>query len=299
MSTTNTALATQNEWSTQLQPLQESVTEETNSRAEALLSLKIVSINDIKGVEQVKAGIAEMVKAKKQVENIRSGLKRGVIDYGKLIDSTAKDVSETINKAEYYLKGEIKRIEDEIENVRRAEVERQREFIRSRTNKLFSLGVAYNGVMYSAGNLSHGEAWIETATEEEFEKFCEGIAAEVKREKADKQELEQLRQQKEQQEKAAPTATISQEIDFDTPPTIIVGYADSKPTAVLSETAATELIKSTPEQRAVEHMINISTPMVKAFQAYLNMPTYDNKEASIIAISEYREALKEARRKSF
>lgn len=108
---------------------------------DSYLNLKIAGIEDKDGYEAAKKGLRILVGLRNKIDKRRLELKRQIDNGAKTILAELAPIEANLSKEVGTIDAELKRIEQE-----KREAERLR-FV-ARTNKLFELGFAFNGVLY-------------------------------------------------------------------------------------------------------------------------------------------------------
>lgn len=113
-----------------------------------LMPLKIQSIDDQNGYEEVAKALRFVVSKRTAIEQKRKELKADSLAFGRAVDARAKEITEMLAPVEEHLKAEKQKIDDQ-----KAEIERQKEIarqqkIRERHDKLISAGCVNIGGEY-------------------------------------------------------------------------------------------------------------------------------------------------------
>jgi len=103
-----------------------SVTDAGIAELEAKHRGLVVSHGDKKGYLDLTQAIAEVRTARTDVEKRRKELKQDALDYGRLVDSTAKQITERLEAIEGPLKANKEQIDAENERIRREKEEAER-----------------------------------------------------------------------------------------------------------------------------------------------------------------------------
>jgi hypothetical protein len=177
------------------------------------MPLKITSIEDKDGYNEVSKALRFIVSKRTAVEEKRKELKADSLAFGRAVDARAKEITLMLSPIEDHLKNEKQRIDDEIENLKRIEQEAKDKFINDRILRLLSLGFAQTMtefIWYSKLNVSNTESFlkinIELWSNEDFDEFTNRIEQLNKTEKEtlifqDEQRLAQEQRIKEERQK--------------------------------------------------------------------------------------------------
>lgn len=146
------------------------------------MPLKITSIEDKDGYNEVSKALRFIVSKRTAVEEKRKELKADSLAFGRAVDARAKEITLMLSPIEDHLKNEKQRIDDEIENLKRIEQEAKDKFINDRIFRLLSLGFAQTMtefIWYSKLNVSNTESFlkinIELWSNEDFDEFTNRI----------------------------------------------------------------------------------------------------------------------------
>jgi hypothetical protein len=104
------------------------------------LSLKILGAVDKKGYALVHAGRMEVREVRIHIEKTRKRLKEESLEYGRAVDAEAKRITNMIAPVEEYLLAEEKRIDDELEAVKRAKQKELDDRNQARMDALLAVG---------------------------------------------------------------------------------------------------------------------------------------------------------------
>lgn len=152
---------------------------------ERYLVLKINSIDDKDGYQQVKDAIRFMVSKRGEIEEKRKELKADSIAFGKAVDARAREITSMITPIEEYLKEQKSKIDDELEAIRLREEEEKQSKIRKRHETLISIGMKLIGNEYiwesvsigppelKIGKMSLAVVNLETLDDNDFLEFVE------------------------------------------------------------------------------------------------------------------------------
>lgn len=146
------------------------------------MPLKITSIEDKDGYNEVSKALRFIVSKRTAVEEKRKELKADSLAFGRAVDARAKEITLMLSPIEDHLKNEKQRIDDEIENLKRLEQEAKDKFINDRIFRLLSIGFAQTMtefIWYSKLNVSNTESFlkinIELWSDEDFDEFTNRI----------------------------------------------------------------------------------------------------------------------------
>lgn len=162
----------------QKQAILYSVTQATiQTMRERFSSLKIVDLNDKSGYEQVHKARMECVKARSEIEKTRKQLKAESLEYGRMVDSEAKQLTTAIEEIESQLASQQKRIDDEKQLI---EQRKQDAIVAERIEKLkpYPQTIRSDAVIRSMSNAEF-EGYLQEAIEADKARIeRERIAAE-------------------------------------------------------------------------------------------------------------------------
>jgi len=99
-------------------------------------NVQIIGIDDKKGYEFVRSGIAELRTMRVTIEEVRQSFKRPLLDIGNAIDSEAKRITSALSSIEEPLKLEKKRIDDEKEAIKQAKLLEEQRLLQEEREKL-------------------------------------------------------------------------------------------------------------------------------------------------------------------
>jgi hypothetical protein len=119
----------------------DSVVPAVNELAKEFMPLKIQSLDDKDGYNEVSKALRFIVSKRTAVEEKRKELKADSLAYGRAVDARAKEIIAMLDPIESHLKNERLRIDSEIERLKAEEEEKKKSFINDRINALISLGM--------------------------------------------------------------------------------------------------------------------------------------------------------------
>lgn len=180
--------------------------------------LTITGVADKDGIKKAKAGITATRTARTDIDKLRKAEKAYILEAGKLIDTTAAELTAIVAPIEGSLKDEVERIEQEQERINQEELRKKEEKKAQRTAKLFETGLSFSGTHFTIGELSITPIQVVEYSESQFEGFIAQANVEYEAmEMAKRDEEERLanekmlaQQQKEQAEREAETARAAQ-----------------------------------------------------------------------------------------
>lgn len=145
--------------------------------------LTVKDVNDVAGYEVVKKARIDIKKRRVDVEKTRVALKAESLEYGRKIDGEAKRIFALLEPIENHLITQEKIVDDEKERIKKEAEEKERVRIQARTEKLVSLGMSFNGIIYSFNGTSLPHDLMTKATDEQMDTFYHKVetAAEARR----------------------------------------------------------------------------------------------------------------------
>lgn len=117
------------------------VVPKVNELAKEYLPLKIASVDDEDGYNNVSKALRFIVSKRTAVEDKRKELKADSLAYGRAVDARAKEITAMLEPIESHLKNEKQRIDDEKKRIEEEEEERKQAIINTRINTLMGLGM--------------------------------------------------------------------------------------------------------------------------------------------------------------
>jgi colicin import membrane protein len=153
--------------------------------------LTVKDVNDTAGYEIVKKARIDIKKRRVEVEKTRVSLKAESLEYGRKVDGEAKRIFALLEPIEKHLIAQENIVDDERERIKKEAEEKEAARIQARTEKLVSLGMSYNGIIYSFNGISLSHDLMMKATDEQMEAFYIRVesAAEAKRKEEEEKRL--------------------------------------------------------------------------------------------------------------
>jgi len=173
--------------------------------------LKIEGIEDRRGYEIVRAARIDCKKIRVMVEKVCKKAREGAINYQRYVIGKEKEVVGKISVIETHLASEQALIDSETQRLKEEKERHEQERIQQRIDRLFRLGMTFNGQIYGANFTTHriDAVQIKLASEEMFAGFCAGIEIDFQKEqerlteikRKEDEERERLQIERESQEK--------------------------------------------------------------------------------------------------
>lgn len=161
-----------------------------NELAKEFMPLKIQSLDDKDGYNEVSKALRFIVSKRTAVEEKRKELKADSLAYGRAVDARAKEITSMLEPIESHLKNEKLRIDTEIERIKAEEEEKKQNAINYRITILMGLGMWQTQnefVWKSRLNPDDEETFLrvnlELFSDEDFEDFVSNLTEKVNREK--------------------------------------------------------------------------------------------------------------------
>ena len=188
-----------------------------NELAKEFMPLKIESIDDKDGYNEVSKALRFVVSKRTAVEEKRKELKADSLAYGRAVDARAKEITALLEPIESHLKNEKLRIDTEIERIKAEEEEKKQKSLNDRISVLIGIGMyqtVNEFVWKSRLNPDDEETFLrvnlELFSDEDFEDFVSTLTEKVNREKeiiasreaeqkAEAERIEKMRKELEQE----------------------------------------------------------------------------------------------------
>jgi hypothetical protein len=161
-----------------------------NELAKEFMPLKIQSLDDKDGYNEVAKALRFIVSKRTAVEEKRKELKADSLAYGRAVDARAKEITSMLEPIESHLKNEKLHIDTEIERIKAEEEEKKQNFINNRINALISLGMYQTMTEFiwrSTLNPEEEENFLsvnlELFSDDDFNEFVTTLSQKVKAEK--------------------------------------------------------------------------------------------------------------------
>ena len=161
-----------------------------NELAKEFMPLKIQSLDDKDGYNEVSKALRFIVSKRTAVEEKRKELKADSLAYGRAVDARAKEITSMLEPIESHLKNEKLRIDTEIERIKAEEEEKKQNAINYRITILMGLGMWQTQTEFvwkSRLTLDEEETFLrvnlELFSDEDFEDFVSNLTEKVNREK--------------------------------------------------------------------------------------------------------------------
>ena len=161
-----------------------------NELAKEFMPLKIQSLDDKDGYNEVSKALRFIVSKRTAVEEKRKELKADSLAYGRAVDARAKEITSMLEPIESHLKNEKLRIDTEIERIKAEEEEKKQNAINYRITILMGLGMWQTQTEFvwkSRLNPDDEETFLrvnlELFSDEDFEDFVSNLTEKVNREK--------------------------------------------------------------------------------------------------------------------
>lgn len=161
-----------------------------NELAKEFMPLKIESIDDKDGYNEVSKALRFVVSKRTAVEEKRKELKADSLAYGRAVDARAKEITSMLEPIESHLKNEKLRIDTEIERLKAEEEEKKQKGINDRIAILIGLGMYQTineFVWKSRLNPDDEETFLrvnlELFSEDDFNEFVSNLTEKVCKEK--------------------------------------------------------------------------------------------------------------------
>lgn len=151
--------------------------------------LEISDVNDSKGYKAVDEARKELKKTRVAIENRRKALKADALEYGRMVDGAAKQLSGPITQVESELDGKLKAIDDE-----KIRIKQQR--LQDRIDRLAVIGCSHE--VRSLDEMSDND--FETLHAAKKAENEERLAREAKEAEERRKEQEQLAKEREELE---------------------------------------------------------------------------------------------------
>lgn len=117
------------------------VVPKVNELSKQYLPLKITSVNDEEGYNEVSKALRFIVSKRTAVEEKRKELKADSLAYGRAVDARAKEIAGMLEPIETHLKNEKQRIDDEKKRIEEEEEAKKQAAINERISILMGLGM--------------------------------------------------------------------------------------------------------------------------------------------------------------
>lgn len=180
------------------------------------LPLKITSLDDEEGYQQVAKALKFVIGRRTAIEEKRKELKADSLAYGRAVDSRAKEITLMLNPIEQHLRDQKESVDEKIRAIEREKEEENQKILEAKHNMLVSLGMQLLGNQYI--NVDFGDNFtlpainLETLPNEEWDEYVQSVKnvyEKVKQEKA----LEQERIAKEKAQFEEQQAKLKEEQD--------------------------------------------------------------------------------------
>lgn len=190
---------------------------------EQFSKLEIKDVKDTEGYRQVTEAIAVIRTSRVNVEKKRKLLKADALEFGRKVDSRAKELTAMLEPLEESLKAKRDVIDNEKERIKQEKEQAEQRRIDGRLKQLFDLGAQFNGVTYYIGNTMTTGTMVKEMKDDEFSALVKSFEAEAQRviaeekERARQEEIERenerlrLENERKEQERIAEERRIENE----------------------------------------------------------------------------------------
>ena len=151
------------------------------------MGLTIKDLDDKEGLKAVHEARMDVKAKRVEVTKTGKGLREEANAYNKAVIAEEKRIVAMLEPIEAYLDAEEKKITDEKERIKNEARLKEEARIKERTDRLFAMGMTWNGVAYVALEFTLPQELMKAATDEQFETFCEKISGAITAE-AERQE---------------------------------------------------------------------------------------------------------------
>jgi hypothetical protein len=143
------------------------------------LPLKISSIDDEEGYQEVAKALKFVIGRRTAIEDKRKELKADSLAYGRAVDSRAKEITLMLNPIEQHLREQKENVDDQIRAIEREKEEENQKILEAKHNLLVSLDMQLLGNQYI--NIEYGDDFtlpsinLETLPNEEWDEYIDGV----------------------------------------------------------------------------------------------------------------------------
>lgn len=166
------------------------------------LSLAVNGVDDKEGYKIVKNARIGIKTKRVEIEKKRKDLKADSLKFGKAVDSEAKRITSLLMPIEEHLISQERIVDDEEERVKAEKIEKEKDRIRGRIERLITIGAVFNGSVYVFETLSTNLEELKVLTNEEFDGFIDKLAGVVQSRKDKNAELKAEQERKDAERKA-------------------------------------------------------------------------------------------------
>lgn len=143
------------------------------------LPLKITSIDDEEGYQEVAKALKFVIGRRTAIEEKRKELKADSLAYGRAVDSRAKEITLMLNPIEQHLREQKESVDEQIRAIEREKEEQNQKILEAKHNLLVSLDMQLLGNQYI--NIEYGDDYtlpainLETLPNEEWDEYVDSI----------------------------------------------------------------------------------------------------------------------------
>lgn len=157
----------------------DAVTPKIEEISAEFMPLKTNGIEDKEAYEEVKKALKVMVTTRNAVEEKRKELKADSLAFGRAVDARAKEITLMLSPIEEHLANEKKKVDEELEEIKRKEQAELQQKISNRHAKLVNAGMVLVGNEYKWSCPTSSESFpsinLETLSDEDFNEYANNI----------------------------------------------------------------------------------------------------------------------------
>ena len=144
------------------------------------MGLTIKDLDDKEGFQAVHTARMDIVKRRTSVTKTGKDMRAEANAYNKAVLDEEKRILKLLEPIEVHLDTEETRITNEKARIKREVEEAEEKRIQARVDRLFKLGMTWDGAMYGVLTFRLPHALVKEATDEQFEMFCEKVSDAIK-----------------------------------------------------------------------------------------------------------------------
>jgi hypothetical protein len=156
------------------------------------MGLTIKGLDDKEGFQQVHTARMDIVKRRTSVTKTGKDMRAEANAYNKAVLDEEKRILRLLAPIEEHLDAEETRITDEKTRIKRAAEEAEEKRVQFRVDRLYALGMTWDGTMYGVLTFRLPQALVKEATDEQFDSFCDKVTEAVRVDAAQKTEEKRL-----------------------------------------------------------------------------------------------------------
>lgn len=162
---------------TALQKYNEDITDSTLAEIEVQANeLTIIDINDKEGYDRVHKLRMKAVKARTAIGKRYKDLNEEAKKFTNAVRDKKKSIEERLKSAESVLVAKEKVVDNEKERIKNEAAEKKQKRIQERINKIFSIGMTFNGTEYVYQDINVSPVEVTTMSDEEYTEVLDKVA---------------------------------------------------------------------------------------------------------------------------